>query len=872
MADTKQTIDIIFQGIDRSAGAISSVIGNVEKGAGKLRDLAAPIADVTTNILKFEAAILTSGAALTLFAVKTAGDFDAAFREISTLIDAPLEELEGFRKGILDYSVTSTQSLDQITAGIYGAISAGVDYTDSLAFVSRAEKLAVASKADLGDTLVLLVSSLNAYGKGAESAEAFSDALFTTVKAGQTTLPELASSLAQVTGLAANAGVPFETLLSAVAALTAAGLPTSAAITGIKAALSNIIKPTEQAAEMAKTLGIDFSAAALNSKGFEGVLADVAKTTGGNVEQMAKLFGSVEGLNVVLSLTGKAADNFAGTMGLMASNAGATDAAFGKMADNINLQSQKIQNSVKAMLIGIGTPLLDEFGGMAEAIAGIFQAIGASVNEGELSKLVGYIEGLAGDMAATLQSIAQNMPEALATADFSGFIDGLEVVKAAILDLFDGADLTTVDGLKKAIEIVGTGFMTLSTFSASTVKAIGPFVEMLAELAKFVAELDPEIVKLAGSIGGMAIIAGPVLSALMAVSKAISAVAGAIVGGGGLAAALAAVATSPAGIALGLTAMGAASFELGRQIYGLSEHSKEYQKILGEVAEAEKTRVAISGQVVGRLAEISQQTGVAIDDMQDFNALVEMGVIVWDEASSKWLSASQSISQAATTNRSALIDWGAKLGDLSGSLDDNREAAIATAAAYYELSGTSPELARRMAELETPISKVEAVMAEAEKQTETFQTKMAELASNEKIKTMEFAVSLKIANLEADTKRIEAMFKSIDTTITSTGDLLGSLFDNLSGATNFQDKWAIKDQIEAENKRREEALELQKELTKAQIEMMDAKTRRLRDGDALIKITGDGLEPELEAFMWRILERIRVRANEEASEFLLGIG
>lgn len=316
MANTQQTIDVIFRGVDSTAGAISSVIGNVEKGAKNIQDLTRPIADVTMGVLKFEAAILASGAALTLFAVKTAGDFDAAFREIATLIDVPLDQLEGFRKGILDYAGTSTQPIDQITAAVYGAISAGVDYTNSLSVVERAEKLAVASKADLGDTLVLLVSSLNAYGKGADDAEKFSDALFTTVKQGQTTLPELASSLAQVTGLAASAGVPFETLLSAVASLTAAGLPTSQAITGIKAALSNIIKPTAQASELARELGVEFNASALQSKGLEGVLADVARATGGNVDQMARFFGSVEGLNAVLTLTGKGADKFTETLGV----------------------------------------------------------------------------------------------------------------------------------------------------------------------------------------------------------------------------------------------------------------------------------------------------------------------------------------------------------------------------------------------------------------------------------------------------------------------------------------------------------------------------------------------------------------------------
>jgi len=39
--------------------------------------------------------------------------------------------------------------------------------------------------------------------------------------------------------------------------------------------------------------------------------------------------------------------------------------------------------------------------------------------------------------------------------------------------------------------------------------------------------------------------------------------------------------------------------------------------------------------------------------------------------------------------------------------------------------------------------------------------------------------------------------------------------------------------------------------------------------DNVIKIKADGLEPEMEAFMWKLLKKIQVRANESGAEFLL---
>ncbi|MCP4259061.1 MAG: hypothetical protein GY774_16370 [Planctomycetes bacterium] len=49
-----------------------------------------------------------------------------------------------------------------------------------------------------------------------------------------------------------------------------------------------------------------------------------------------------------------------------------------------------------------------------------------------------------------------------------------------------------------------------------------------------------------------------------------------------------------------------------------------------------------------------------------------------------------------------------------------------------------------------------------------------------------------------------------------------------------------------------------------QIKLNKLRLERLAKGDAKDKITADGLEPELEAFIWPLLERIRKRANAES--------
>ena len=159
---------------------------------------------------------------------------------------------------------------------------------------------------------------------------------------------------------------------------------------------------------------------------------------------------------------------------------------------------------------------------------------------------------------------------------------------------------------------------------------------------------------------------------------------------------------------------------------------------------------------------------------------------------------------------------------------------------------------------------------DAVKKSQEYQLKMEEIASNERIKTIEANVKLNVAELEAQTKQVEAAFKSIDTTISSTGDLLGSLFGNLASADTYT-KLQIEDQIELENQRRQKALDLQTKLTEAEIEKIQAQTDALNRGDGTIKINAEGMEPEIKAFMYKILKLIRIETSRDVSNYLLGL-
>ncbi len=147
---------------------------------------------------------------------------------------------------------------------------------------------------------------------------------------------------------------------------------------------------------------------------------------------------------------------------------------------------------------------------------------------------------------------------------------------------------------------------------------------------------------------------------------------------------------------------------------------------------------------------------------------------------------------------------------------------------------------------------------------------MEKIASNERIKIIEANVQLNTAQLEEGTKRVQAAFESINSTVESSYNFVSDLFGLLEGARG-SDYTLIRDQIEKENDRIDEQLQLQRELVNAQIENLRAQTQAMQAGDALIQVDGAGLQPHLEAFMWEILKAIQVRVNQQGLGLLLGV-
>ncbi|WP_369415094.1 phage tail tape measure protein [Acuticoccus kalidii] len=378
----------------------------------------------------FGAAFFASMAAA--FSTKPLFEFSTALAEVSTLVNVATFDMAGLRQSALQQAAAFGTAPTMQVQAFYQAISAGASAAaDAAETLDVANRLAIGGVTDITTATDGLTSIMNAYGDKVASATAVSDAMFVAMRAGKTTIGELSSTLGQVAPLAAQTGVSFDELTAAIAALTKGGISTSQAVTGVRAILAAVAKPTSEAAKLAKQLGLDFTASGLASKGFTSFLNDLLEATGGSTEQLSLLFGGVEALVPIMALSGQAGRDFAAVLDQMANKAGATAEAYRKLENTPAFQANRVWAALQVEVLGLTTAMgggltaalrevADNFGIVASVAkitgATLLVAFGPAILGAVKALTVAIGTGLVGAFRALTAAMMANPLGALAIA------------------------------------------------------------------------------------------------------------------------------------------------------------------------------------------------------------------------------------------------------------------------------------------------------------------------------------------------------------------------------------------------------------------------------------------------------------------------
>ena len=314
-------------------------------------------------------AVTAAGKAIGEFgmeAVQTAGKIDASMNEVFTLLpQMATGAKDKMTKEMMELSAEMGKMPDDMIGSLYNALSAGIPKENVFEFLKTASKASIGGVSSTEEAVGALTTVLNGYKMPAKEAGQVSDTLFTIIKNGVTTMPELAANIGKVTPIAASLGLSFDQVGASFAELTKNLGPGKSAETGtmLKAMFAELSKSGSDAAEAFERIsGKSFPDFIKGGGTLREAMIMMQKDADKSGARITDLFGSIEAGQAALILAQNGAKGLGEQMEEMGKKSGAATTAYKTVDQGFARMMQKLMSGLEMFKYTVGKalgPLVD---------------------------------------------------------------------------------------------------------------------------------------------------------------------------------------------------------------------------------------------------------------------------------------------------------------------------------------------------------------------------------------------------------------------------------------------------------------------------------------------------------------------------------
>ena len=896
MADVSKEVKIIFEGVDNVSDIIGNVSTRLEDFGGKVTSATQPLADLAATVLKTEAALAALAVGGLVLAFNESKKFEAAQLELAKVLsDEEIPRLEEAKQAAFNLSDQYGQSSSEIIQSIAEWRQAGFDLNDSLKLTAASMDLVIAGNLSAADANAILVATLKGFKSPAEDAARLTDILNAVSNEYATNVLELGKGMAGLSPIAKTMGFSFEEtagLLTPVIEVFRSG---DEAAIALKTGLLKLIDDTPAVTEALKSIGVSQTDSNGALRSGKDILYDVAAAFV-NLDDNQKLFitqqlvGIQQSARMVEVFNGlsKSTEVTAVAMNAAGSAAKEVEIRLGSAEVAVDRFIRAAQN----LAIAVGFQFQEAAKEAIDGGTAIENALRGMVDDGTFAPILDLVRSFASSLGADLKQIAQILPEAFEGVDWTKLIDSLgtlgEAVKGIFKAAFGDVDLTTAEGLQKAVQKIVDSVAALTNVTAGILEAWQPFVRAISDAVDTFNESGEATQTFVGNVLGFAQAVNTFASNIDIITKSLQAVALALT---------ALNITNLAGAVGGFTALGTAVVNFTASIYPLPA-------ILATVATGlaidwlfdkiipgwDQLRLAVASNV-DVLHGFDDAQGEWIGSADDVEETLSNQKTIWEELSDaidamppivetqvsapgaaltkqeidEISKAFAEVTEDKTITVTAEADEGSfkRVGDIIiEELPDGR--IVFTQA---KLDQSSVDATKSKLDQDIPTEKQIEIRLQGEIDIEIAKIQ----AQAESLQSyFEWSAKVDIAEIEQVFETIRNQSDNITEMFVNTGDVLVGLASSLGDISSLA-RLEVFELMEAEAERRDALLVEQQKLTEAQIKYLEARTSALGRGESIITIQDDGLQAELELVLQRIIELTQIRANEEGLNFLLGV-
>lgn len=339
------------------------------------------LADFNNFAVEVGRAAAAAVSAVAVAGVREAVTFESSFAKIQGLVGLSEKEVESLKQTARDLGPTFGRSANEAADALFFITSAGLRGAEASDVLEASLKGASIGLGDITSLANAATAAVNTFGPSMLSGTDAVDAIAEAVRLGQFAPEELAASVGRVLPISAELGISLQETLGLVSGLTRGGLNAAESITGLRGAYQAFLKPSAQATETLAQYGlsIDDVRESIREKGFLQTMVDLRDTFGDNQDAVTDVFGSIEGLNAVLALTGENVGTNTDIIAQMTDGVGVLDEAFNIVSETTQFKFDQAMATAKETLLEIGLALLDRINPYLEQFADFMDEHGPQI-------------------------------------------------------------------------------------------------------------------------------------------------------------------------------------------------------------------------------------------------------------------------------------------------------------------------------------------------------------------------------------------------------------------------------------------------------------------------------------------------------------
>ena len=266
-------------------------------GVGKTFDKMRQAGEKITSVGKS----LTVGITLPLAGIaaasaKTAMDFEAGMKEVSAISGATGTDLEKLSKLAKDMGASTKFSATESAEALKYMGMAGWKTQDMMDGLPGILSLAAAGGTDLATTSDIVTDGLTGMGLSAKDTQGFVDIMAATCSNANTSIELMGETLKYAGPVAGSLGIEMEDLSLAIGLMGNAGIKGSQAGTALRGGLTNLVKPSNDAAKAIEKYGVEVIKTESGSVDFMGTMENLRSKLGAldettQANALATIFG-----------------------------------------------------------------------------------------------------------------------------------------------------------------------------------------------------------------------------------------------------------------------------------------------------------------------------------------------------------------------------------------------------------------------------------------------------------------------------------------------------------------------------------------------------------------------------------------------------